>query len=33
VRRWNERELVAPGPVTQTLMDLWAEREAQDVDP
>ncbi|WP_185996265.1 aminotransferase class IV [Nocardioides campestrisoli] len=33
VSRWNERELVAPGPVTQEVARVWREREAQDVDP
>ncbi len=33
VSRWNGRELVAPGPVTQEVARVWREREAQDVDP
>ena len=33
VHRWNDRELEAPGPVTSKLMDLWAARESEDVDP
>ncbi len=33
VHRWNQRELEAPGPVTRTLMELWADREAEGVDP
>jgi branched-chain amino acid aminotransferase len=33
VRRWNDRDLTAPGPVTRQLMELWATREAEDVDP
>jgi branched-chain amino acid aminotransferase len=33
VHRWNDRDLEAPGPVTRSLMELWATREAEDVDP
>jgi branched-chain amino acid aminotransferase len=33
VHRWNERDLEAPGPITRELMELWAAREAEDVDP
>jgi branched-chain amino acid aminotransferase len=33
VHRWNDRDLEAPGPVTGQLMELWASREAEDVDP
>ena len=33
VHRWNDRDLEAPGPVTRELMELWAAREAEDVDP
>jgi branched-chain amino acid aminotransferase len=33
VHRWNDRDLEAPGPVTCGLMELWAAREAEDVDP
>jgi branched-chain amino acid aminotransferase len=33
VRRWNDRDLEAPGPVTRELMELWATKEAEDVDP
>jgi branched-chain amino acid aminotransferase len=33
VHRWNERDLGAPGPITRELMELWAAREAEDVDP
>jgi len=28
VHRWNERMLVAPGPITTTVADAWREREA-----
>ncbi|HEY1135150.1 MAG TPA: aminotransferase class IV [Nocardioides sp.] len=33
VRRWNDRELPAPGPVTAAAQRTWREREAQDIDP
>jgi branched-chain amino acid aminotransferase len=33
VHRWNDRDLEAPGPVTRRLMELWAAREAEDMDP
>jgi branched-chain amino acid aminotransferase len=33
VRRWDERELDAPGEVTRAAMAVWAEREAADLDP
>jgi branched-chain amino acid aminotransferase len=33
VHRWNDRDLEAPGPVTRQLMELWAAREAEDMDP
>ena len=33
VHRWNDRDLEAPGPITRELMELWAAREAEDVDP
>ncbi len=33
VHRCDDRELVAPGPVTRELMDLWSSREAEDADP
>jgi branched-chain amino acid aminotransferase len=33
VHRWNDRDLEAPGPITRQLMELWASREAEDVDP
>ncbi len=33
VHRWNDRDLEAPGPVTRSLMELWATQEAEDVDP
>jgi len=33
VRRWDDQELVAPGPVTQEAARVWAEREAEDLDP
>lgn len=33
VRRWNGRDLEAPGSVTRDAMKVWALREAEDVDP
>src|SRR6478752_6072171 len=33
LHRWNDRDLEAPGPITWELMELWAAREAEDVDP
>jgi branched-chain amino acid aminotransferase len=33
VHRWNDRDLEAPGPVTRQLMELWAAREVEDIDP
>lgn len=33
VRRCDDRDLEAPGPVTAACMKLWSEREAADLDP
>jgi branched-chain amino acid aminotransferase len=33
VRRCDDRDLEAPGPVTQEAIRVWAEREAADLDP
>lgn len=33
VRRWDDRELPAPGPVTQEVARVWREKEAADIDP
>lgn len=33
VRRCDDRELEAPGPVTAEAMRVWAEREAEQPDP
>ena len=33
VRRCDDRDLEAPGPVTAECMKVWAEREAADLDP
>ena len=33
VTRCDDRELAAPGPVTAKCQEVWAAREAQDVDP
>ncbi len=33
VRRWDDRELDAPGPVTRRLQELWSAKEAEETDP
>jgi branched-chain amino acid aminotransferase len=33
VGRVDDRDLVAPGPVTRAAMKTWVEREAEQVDP
>ncbi|MDT9592557.1 aminotransferase class IV [Nocardioides zeae] len=33
VRRWGERDLGEPGPLTQRAAAVWKEREAGDIDP
>ncbi|QIK76268.1 aminotransferase class IV [Nocardioides piscis] len=33
ISRWDDRELPAPGPVTEQCARTWAEREAEQVDP
>ncbi|MGH8965300.1 MAG: aminotransferase class IV [Actinomycetes bacterium] len=33
IARCDERDLEAPGPVTHEAMKVWAEREAEDLDP
>lgn len=33
VHRWDDLELVAPGPVTREVARVWAERERDDLDP
>lgn len=33
VRRWNDRDLEAPGPLTRHAMEVWARREAEESDP
>jgi branched-chain amino acid aminotransferase len=33
VTRCDDRELVGPGPVTRACQEVWATREAADVDP
>ena len=33
VRRCNERDLEAPGPVTAECIEVWSKREAADLDP
>jgi branched-chain amino acid aminotransferase len=33
VARWDDRDLPAPGPVTQRCAQTWAAREAETMDP
>jgi branched-chain amino acid aminotransferase len=33
VARWDDRELPAPGPVTQRCAETWAAREAETMEP
>jgi branched-chain amino acid aminotransferase len=33
IARWDDRELPAPGPVTQRCADTWAARQAETMDP
>jgi len=33
IARWDDRELPAPGPVTEQVAETWRRREALDVDP
>ena len=33
IRRWDERELPSPGPVTAECAHTWAQREAEHPDP
>jgi branched-chain amino acid aminotransferase len=33
VHRCDDRELVAPGPLTSEAQAIWAKREAEDLDP
>ncbi|HSU01845.1 MAG TPA: aminotransferase class IV [Nocardioides sp.] len=33
VARWDDRELPAPGPVTQACAETWRSREAETMDP
>ncbi|MFN8194218.1 MAG: aminotransferase class IV [Nocardioidaceae bacterium] len=33
VHRWNDRELVAPGPVTREAMAAWASGQSKSLDP
>ncbi|MGL5825644.1 MAG: aminotransferase class IV [Nocardioides sp.] len=33
VHRWNTRELVAPGPVTSQVADVWARKVRESPDP
>ena len=33
IARWDDRDLPAPGPVTQRCADTWAAREAETMDP
>lgn len=33
IRRWDDRELPAPGPVTRLCAETWAAREPESMDP
>ncbi|MFC7724532.1 aminotransferase class IV [Nocardioides sp. GCM10028917] len=33
IARWDDRELPAPGPVTQRCAETWAAREAETMEP
>ena len=33
ISRWDERDLPAPGPVTQECARTWAQRESEHLDP
>ncbi|HET6626811.1 MAG TPA: 4-amino-4-deoxychorismate lyase, partial [Nocardioidaceae bacterium] len=33
VRRCDDRDLEAPGPLTREAMSVWKQREAEDPDP
>lgn len=33
VRRFNDRDLPAPGPLTRQAIEIWAQREAESIDP
>ena len=33
VRRWDDREFPAPGPVTARCAQVWAAKEREDLDP
>jgi branched-chain amino acid aminotransferase len=33
ISRWDDRELPAPGPVTEECARTWARREAEHLDP
>ena len=33
VRRCDDRDLEAPGPITREAMQVWAAREAENPDP
>jgi branched-chain amino acid aminotransferase len=33
VKRWNDRELRAPGPLTQEVAEVWAKKERENLDP
>ena len=33
ISRWDDRELPAPGPVTQACADTWRAREAESMEP
>lgn len=33
LRRFNDRDLPAPGPLTRQAMEIWAQREPESIDP
>jgi branched-chain amino acid aminotransferase len=33
VKRCDDRELPAPGPVTQKVAEIWAQKERENLDP
>jgi branched-chain amino acid aminotransferase len=33
ISRWDDRDLPAPGPLTQRCMETWAAREAETMEP
>ncbi len=33
VHRWNDRDLVAPGPITREIAAKWGVKERESIDP